>query len=512
MKVQLSLLGVAGLFFLGILSGFVWRDPILLACCLAAMLSVGLLLFLSIRRLIVPLGDVAQDLLLAAEGGVPDVAVQGAPEVLRLRQSLGALLAAVRERTGIADSILENIITPMAMVRADGSIKWLNPSIIRLTEQEGEPADYLGRPIGEFIYGNGQPSVTDKALREKKKQFAKSQFESRKGNTKYVSIASAPVMGPDGELLGAFTSIMDFTNIKLKEDRITAQNESIARGVVETTEVSEHVSSAAQRLYERLTEASRGAEEQRTRTAEVATAVEQMNATILEVARNAADASGIAGSAQETARNGAAQVREVITVMDEVNDKAGALQTEMDKLGVQAEGIGRIMAVINDIADQTNLLALNAAIEAARAGDAGRGFAVVADEVRKLAEKTMQATNEVRSFIKAIQDSAQNNMKATGETAAVIGKATTMTHATGEALSQILHFVESTDDQVRSIATAAEEQSAASEEINHATGAISRITDETAQVVAGASEAITDLSRLAAELRQSMAKMQAGAA
>ena len=66
-----------------------------------------------------------------------------------------------------------------------------------------------------------------------------------------------------------------------------------------------------------------------------------------------------------------------------------------------AEGIGRIMNVISDIADQTNLLALNAAIEAARAGDAGRGFAVVADEVRKLAEKTMTATKEVGDAIRS---------------------------------------------------------------------------------------------------------------
>lgn len=76
-------------------------------------------------------------------------------------------------------------------------------------------------------------------------------------------------------------------------------------------------------------------------------------------------------------------------------------------LGGQAENIGKVLGVINDIADQTNLLALNAAIEAARAGDAGRGFAVVADEVRKLAEKTMLATKEVGNAILAIQNSAQ---------------------------------------------------------------------------------------------------------
>ncbi|WP_412973815.1 methyl-accepting chemotaxis protein [Oceanidesulfovibrio marinus] len=308
--------------------------------------------------------------------------------------------------------------------------------------------------------------------------------------------------------MACFTTVMDFTNIKLKEDHITAQNKAIARGVSEATNVSEDVSASAQQLTEQILRANQGADEQRSRTTEVATAVEEMNATILEVARNAGAASETAHSAQETAKVGADQVHDVIAVMDTVSAKAGDLKNEMNGLGTQAEGIGRIMVVINDIADQTNLLALNAAIEAARAGEAGRGFAVVADEVRKLAEKTMQATNEVNSYIGAIQDSARRNMTATEETTSVISKAATMSHEAGESLEKILRLVESTDDQIRSIASASEQQSAASEEINLSTGEINRIAVETVEAMAMASGGIDKIAQMAADLREFMRTMQ----
>ena len=120
-----------------------------------------------------------------------------------------------------------------------------------------------------------------------------------------------------------------------------------------------------------------------------------------------------------------------------------------------------------DFADQTNLLALNAAIEAARAGDAGRGFAVVADEVRKLAEKTLNSTKDVSAAIAAIQNSSNVILKNMDESIVKVNSATDLANQSGTALKTIVHDAEISNDQIRAIATASEEQSAASEEINH---------------------------------------------
>uniref|UniRef100_UPI0026229001 methyl-accepting chemotaxis protein n=1 Tax=Solidesulfovibrio sp. TaxID=2910990 RepID=UPI0026229001 len=158
----------------------------------------------------------------------------------------------------------------------------------------------------------------------------------------------------------------------------------------------------------------------------------------------------------------------------------------------------------------TNLLALNAAIEAARAGEAGRGFAVVADEVRKLAEKTMHATKEVGEAISGIQHGTAATERMMDEAAAAVDTATELAERSGTALSEIVSVVEAAGDQVRAIATAAEQQSATSEEINRSVESISRIASETADAMAQSAQAVTELAELAQDLTALVAEIQGG--
>jgi len=202
----------------------------------------------------------------------------------------------------------------------------------------------------------------------------------------------------------------------------------------------------------------------------------------------------------------------VVAGIGEVEEQAKALKLDMNELGRQAEGIGQIMNVISDIADQTNLLALNAAIEAARAGDAGRGFAVVADEVRKLAEKTMSATTEVGEAIRGIQEGTRRNVAGVDRSVATIEEATTLAHQSGRALGEIVNLVEAASDQVRSIATASEQQSSASEEINRSIEEISSISSETSDAMGQAAHAVNELANQSQILRNLIHGLQDQAA
>ena len=269
------------------------------------------------------------------------------------------------------------------------------------------------------------------------------------------------------------------------------------------------VNTASEQLSAQIEQSSRGADEQSSRVRETATAMEEMNATVLEVSKNAQQAAGASNDTKKQALEGAGIVNEAVKGIETVRSQSLAIKEDMNALGKQAEGIGQVMNVIADIADQTNLLALNAAIEAARAGDAGRGFAVVADEVRKLAEKTMSATQEVGQAIRDIQEGTRKNIENVDKSALSIESATSLSVRSGESLQQILALVDHVNDQVQSIATASEQQSAASEEINQSVEQIATISAETAQAMEQASRAVSELLEQSQILQGLISEMKA---
>ncbi|WP_242012264.1 methyl-accepting chemotaxis protein [Pseudodesulfovibrio cashew] len=255
----------------------------------------------------------------------------------------------------------------------------------------------------------------------------------------------------------------------------------------------------ANRLGESTDRAQSGAADQQQFISGAVSAMEQMNAAVSEAAINAEAAAEDAGQTREYARSGAEVVTRTLDSISSVSGNSQSLAERVTGLGAQAEGVGKIMGVINDIADQTNLLALNAAIEAARAGEAGRGFAVVADEVRKLAEKTMDATRDVGVAIDGIQEQVSLTVKGVQEMTGLADEAASLAQQSGQALDEIVTIAGTSADRIQSIASAASQQSVASEEVTRTISevhAISRATDE------GMLEATQSVAKLAEQVEE----------
>jgi methyl-accepting chemotaxis protein len=289
-----------------------------------------------------------------------------------------------------------------------------------------------------------------------------------------------------GELAKWFNTFVDKLNEILWQ---------IARNTESLAQAGKEIASATR-------EQALGVDTQKDQTAQVATAMQEMAATVSQVSENSNSAAEASQKASETAREGGRIVEETLTRMRAIADSVGTSAGQIQELGKRSDQIGQIIGVIDDIADQTNLLALNAAIEAARAGEQGRGFAVVADEVRKLAERTSTATKEITDMIRNIQAETKNAVTAMQAGTKQVEQGVESTTIAGSALQEIIKTNEHVSDMIAHIATAATEQSAASEEINSSVDKIAKSTAISARSHQQTAETLDDLSSLAQNLKQ----------
>jgi methyl-accepting chemotaxis protein len=236
--------------------------------------------------------------------------------------------------------------------------------------------------------------------------------------------------------------------------------------MVQVTDATDLITRELAQLDQQTGQARRILSEHAAETDQVVTALTELSSTADSVAQHASDSASFTETANGQAANSRKVVgsasASVVALIDEV-DLAAAKVLEMQE---DAKQIGSVLGVIGGIAAQTNLLALNAAIEAARAGEQGRGFAVVADEVRALAARTQNSTAEVGSMLSRLTQGVAEAVVAMEQTKHSCQAAADTTGQVTGGLDNMADSVVQIHDLSSQIATAAEEQSRVTEEIN----------------------------------------------
>jgi len=229
---------------------------------------------------------------------------------------------------------------------------------------------------------------------------------------------------------------------------------------------SDQLKEIIQRTSQMAHETSEGVAVQLAEIEQLATAMNEVSATVQEVASNTNDAAMAAQSADQIVATGKQDMKNTVQSISQVADDVKQATDVVMELQEKSENIGTVLDVIRGIADQTNLLALNAAIEAARAGEQGRGFAVVADEVRSLARRTQDSTQEIQTMIESMQNGTENAVEAMRIGSQHVKGSVNQANKAGQSLEHIAEIVRTISDMNIQIASATEEQSSVSEEIN----------------------------------------------
>jgi methyl-accepting chemotaxis protein len=240
----------------------------------------------------------------------------------------------------------------------------------------------------------------------------------------------------------------------------------------------------------------------------VVTAVNQMSATALEVAKASEQTAMETESMTVNVKEGQSRLTQAMVFVEGVSTDSEKAQQAVGMVSQSSANISRILEVISAIAEQTNLLALNAAIEAARAGEQGRGFAVVADEVRTLASRTQKSTNEISTLIESLQKEVKNASSIIDKGAQGAQKAVDQTQLALQSLNAIVEQINEVSGQITHIATAAEEQSAVTEEVNRNITGISDSASELSQLADSAQQSSDSLAKLVDEQHQQLGKLR----
>ncbi|WP_207264827.1 methyl-accepting chemotaxis protein [Desulfovibrio sp. Huiquan2017] len=472
-------------------------------------LLTALIIFM--RRVIVnritSIADTAEDV---AHGNLDArFTVTGTDELGSLSRYLESMVNQIKDQLKYNQSVLSGIVVPLFVTDAKQTLQFINPplqAILDLTEEE-----LKGRSVTEVFAcesEDGSSCNAGEVIALGEPLNGRFLFTRHDGTTFPLMFEASPLKDAEGVTVGVICVLIDLSREEEDKRNIELQRQELLAVANEVTEVANKLNEASDTLSTQMDQLANGVDTTAHETSQVATAMEEMNATVLEVARNAAETAEASDQANKVAASGGVVVGKTVEEINSVADITEHLAGALASLSSRAKNIGQVMAVINDIADQTNLLALNAAIEAARAGEAGRGFAVVADEVRKLAEKTMDATKEVEGAILLIQQSTSDVVKEMDTAKKRVLNTSGMAQEAGGVLDEIVKHSDAIADMVNGIATAAEQQSSTSDEINTRVTQINNLSQEVLSGIRTSNQGIQEVSEMARELAELVAKFR----
>jgi len=236
--------------------------------------------------------------------------------------------------------------------------------------------------------------------------------------------------------------------------------------------------------------------------------IEEMSDTMERMSGSALQSSERARVTAESAKQGAAAVRDTILGMNSTRNQIQDTAKRLKRLGESSQQINEIVNLIQDVTEQTNVLSLNASIQAAMAGEAGRGFAVVAEEVQRLADRSARASSEITDLVKNIQQDANNAITSMETTTEEVITGAKMADEAGQALDEIEQISQELYDAIERVASEATQESEIAKTVSARMNTLKSATEQADLSVSQVAAALGQVRDVVDKLDRSVAGFQ----
>jgi twitching motility protein PilJ len=298
------------------------------------------------------------------------------------------------------------------------------------------------------------------------------------------------------DITGAIADSVNYTVEELRT--LVASVQTTAARVAQTTSDVDQTS----------TELLAASNEQMNEIQATGKSVLDMAARINQVSTQAQESAAVARQSLTAAESGLQAVQNAIGGMNSIRDQIQETSKRIKRLGESSQEIGEITELISDITEQTNVLALNAAIQAASAGEAGRGFSVVAEEVQRLAERSADATRQISVLVRTIQTDTQDAVAAMERSTQGVVEGAKLSDNAGTRLTEIDQVSRRLSDLIQQISDSTSREANLANAVADSIQNIFAVTEQTSDGTRTTAGQVRELSRMAEELRQSVARFK----
>ncbi|MDP4096276.1 methyl-accepting chemotaxis protein [Paenibacillus sp. P96] len=340
------------------------------------------------------------------------------------------------------------------------------------------------------------------------------------GTGDFTHTVTDTVQDEIGQLAGGYNEMK--TNLQKIISNGMLASEQVGESTRFLLRIAEQTAQESEQIAASIAQVATGAESQTHSTQENLAAVEEFAIGIQRIAEKSTEVAEAAVSSKEQAETGGRSAHRTVEQMSSIHDSVRSTDAAIKSLEMKSQGIGEMVAVIQNISKQTNLLALNASIEAARAGEHGRGFTVVSTEVRKLAEESARSSERIGELVHAMEVEMRQSMEAMSWVMLEVQDGLRLTHETEQNFRHIVEMNGHIAGQIEEMAATTEQMSAGVQQVAasfNEIAQIAKVASHNSRQVAASAEGqqqsikqVTSsseaLSVIATELQESMGQFK----